>query len=169
MLMLLYRSVLVYFSSPLSVVVVSFIVVLFSLPSFHPAFLSFCLPTFLLSLFPSFLSLLSTFRGNFRRALYPSMRNPCKGILDSEITEPKSWLDVAMIRYGGPFHDAIVDDVKVLLCTLLFFFSLVPYWMTYFQMETSFVTQVRNFGALWSKIEKKLRQNSHLITTEGVS
>ena len=63
--------------------------------------------------------------------------------MDPDVCEPKTWLDVAMVRYGGPFHDATVDNVKTLLCTLLFFCSLVPYWMTYFQMETSFVTQVR--------------------------
>jgi peptide/histidine transporter 3/4 len=51
--------------------------------------------------------------------------------------QPPSFLDHAKFRYGGSFHDSIVDDVKKLGKIILVFLTLVPYWMVYFQVQAS--------------------------------
>ncbi|XP_063875534.1 LOW QUALITY PROTEIN: solute carrier family 15 member 4-like [Scylla paramamosain] len=54
--------------------------------------------------------------------------------------EPR-FLDRAKIRYGGSFHESAVDDVRSLGRLLAVFIALIPYWLVYFQMETSFQAQ----------------------------
>ncbi|KAK4315914.1 hypothetical protein Pmani_012875 [Petrolisthes manimaculis] len=54
--------------------------------------------------------------------------------------EPR-FLDRAKIRYGGSFHESAVDDVRALGKLLSVFTALIPYWLVYFQMETSFQAQ----------------------------
>ncbi|CAH1800457.1 unnamed protein product [Owenia fusiformis] len=52
-----------------------------------------------------------------------------------------SCLDMAKVRYGGSYHESIVDDVKSLGKVLVVFVLLVPYWLVYFQMESTFLMQ----------------------------
>ncbi|XP_042229866.1 solute carrier family 15 member 4-like isoform X1 [Homarus americanus] len=54
--------------------------------------------------------------------------------------EPR-FLDRAKIRFGGSFHESAVDDVRSLGKLLNVFIALIPYWLVYFQMETSFQAQ----------------------------
>lgn len=54
--------------------------------------------------------------------------------------EPR-FLDRAKIRFGGSFHELAVDDVRSLGKLLTVFTALLPYWLVYFQMETSFQAQ----------------------------
>ncbi|XP_050733398.1 solute carrier family 15 member 4-like isoform X2 [Eriocheir sinensis] len=54
--------------------------------------------------------------------------------------EPR-FLDRAKIRYGGSFHESAVDDVRSLWRLFAVFTALIPYWLVYFQMETSFQAQ----------------------------
>ncbi|KAL5017669.1 hypothetical protein ScPMuIL_007258 [Solemya velum] len=57
------------------------------------------------------------------------------------IVSKPSFLDYAKVRFGGSFHDVLVDDVKKLWQILCVFLSLVPYWVVYYQMETTFLVQ----------------------------
>ncbi|XP_063971234.1 solute carrier family 15 member 4-like [Lytechinus pictus] len=52
-----------------------------------------------------------------------------------------TFLDMAKKRYGGSFHDSMVEDVKSLKKVIGVFLVLVPYWMVYFQMQSTFVLQ----------------------------
>ncbi|XP_071518044.1 solute carrier family 15 member 4-like isoform X2 [Panulirus ornatus] len=54
--------------------------------------------------------------------------------------EPR-FLDRAKVRFGGSFHESAVDDVRSLGKLLNVFTALIPYWLVYFQMETSFQAQ----------------------------
>ncbi|KAJ8312562.1 hypothetical protein KUTeg_009935 [Tegillarca granosa] len=54
---------------------------------------------------------------------------------------PSGWLDYAKYRYGGSFHESAVDDVKKLGKILCVFITLIPYWIVYSQMETTFLLQ----------------------------
>lgn len=58
-----------------------------------------------------------------------------------ETPQPSSFLDHAKFRFGGTYHDNDVDDVKQLGKILVVFAALVPYWMVYYQMETTFLIQ----------------------------
>ncbi|XP_047489838.1 solute carrier family 15 member 4-like isoform X1 [Penaeus chinensis] len=64
-------------------------------------------------------------------------RNPAASPLQ---LEPR-FLDRAKIRFGGSFHESAVDDVRSLGKLLNVFTALIPYWLVYFQMETSFQAQ----------------------------
>ncbi len=55
--------------------------------------------------------------------------------LVEEIDIQPSCLDRAKLRYGGSFHDSIVEDVKVLGRITCVFLALVPYWIVYFQVS----------------------------------
>ncbi|XP_035228059.1 solute carrier family 15 member 4-like, partial [Stegodyphus dumicola] len=52
-----------------------------------------------------------------------------------------SWLDMAKVRFGGKFHESAVEDVKSLSTIIIVFISLIPYWMLYFQMQSTFLAQ----------------------------
>ncbi|XP_076452782.1 solute carrier family 15 member 4-like [Babylonia areolata] len=53
----------------------------------------------------------------------------------------RNFLDNAKHRYGGIFHDSIVEDVRQLKKILAVFAVLIPYWLVYFQMQTTFLIQ----------------------------
>ncbi|KAK7065605.1 hypothetical protein SK128_017474, partial [Halocaridina rubra] len=63
--------------------------------------------------------------------------------------EPR-FLDRAKIRFGGSFHESAVDDVRSLGKLLNVFTALLPYWLVYFQMETSFQAQGLHMRFDWS-------------------
>lgn len=46
----------------------------------------------------------------------------------------KSWLDRAMMKYGGSFLDTDVEEVKTILKIMVIFAILIPYWVIYFQV-----------------------------------
>lgn len=46
----------------------------------------------------------------------------------------KSWLDRAMMKYGGSFLDTEVEEVKTILKIMVIFAILIPYWVIYFQV-----------------------------------
>ncbi|GAB1608135.1 solute carrier family 15 member 4-like [Argonauta hians] len=58
-----------------------------------------------------------------------------------DVMHKKSFLDFSKVRYGGRFHDSLVNDVKALGKVFIFFLALIPYWVVYFQMETTFLVQ----------------------------
>ncbi|XP_064612168.1 solute carrier family 15 member 4-like [Liolophura sinensis] len=60
---------------------------------------------------------------------------------NSRGTARVGFLDRAKMQYGGRFTDGIVEDVKSLLKILCVFVFMVPYWMVYYQMETTFYIQ----------------------------
>ena len=60
---------------------------------------------------------------------------------DSNSYNKISWLDNAKIRYGGRFDDNQVDDIKSLKRIIILFAILVPYWLVYFQIETTYLIQ----------------------------
>lgn len=43
-------------------------------------------------------------------------------------------LDRAKLRYGGSFEEQLVDDVGKLGKVVLIFFTMVPYWLVYYQV-----------------------------------
>lgn len=53
----------------------------------------------------------------------------------------KSWLDYAMMKYGGSYLDTDVEEVKTIARIMLIFATLVPYWTIYFQMNSTFLLQ----------------------------
>ncbi|CAF1244094.1 unnamed protein product [Rotaria sordida] len=61
----------------------------------------------------------------------------------SSTTSNQSWsfLDYAKIPNQGRFIDRIVDDIKSLRRIILVFLLLIPYWLVYFQIETTFLVQ----------------------------
>lgn len=71
------------------------------------------------------------------RRLHPDTNHP----QDKRQDMPKCFLDYAKFRYGGSYHDSSVDDVKQLFRIMLMFAALLPYWIAYFQMETTFLLQ----------------------------
>ncbi|XP_076108625.1 solute carrier family 15 member 4-like [Mytilus galloprovincialis] len=68
-------------------------------------------------------------------------RKPSSSLGDDAIEQPSSCLDFAMYRYGGNFQEGTVNEVKKVLKIICVFLTMVPYWMVYFQMETTFLLQ----------------------------
>ncbi|CAL4174035.1 unnamed protein product, partial [Meganyctiphanes norvegica] len=66
--------------------------------------------------------------------------------------EPR-FLDRAKVRFGGSYQEAAVDDVRTLGTLIVVFMSLIPYWLVYFQMETSFQAQGLHMHFETSKFE----------------
>ncbi|XP_054717561.1 solute carrier family 15 member 4-like [Uloborus diversus] len=58
-----------------------------------------------------------------------------------EVINRPSWLDMAKVRYGGKYHESVVEDVKSLKAILIVFIILIPYWLLYFQMQSTFQAQ----------------------------
>ncbi|CAF4454763.1 unnamed protein product, partial [Adineta steineri] len=58
-------------------------------------------------------------------------------------TSGQSWsfLDYAKISNQGKFLDRVVDDIKSLRRIIIVFLLLIPYWLLYFQIETTFLVQ----------------------------
>lgn len=94
--------------------------------------------------------------GSAIMAVFAILKEACKsnhrhksGINNSEITSstvrsfgpPPSWLDMAKVQYGGKFHEVVVEDVKTLGRVMMVFIALIPYWLLYFQMQTTFLVQ----------------------------
>ncbi|XP_064620190.1 solute carrier family 15 member 4-like [Lineus longissimus] len=59
----------------------------------------------------------------------------------SSEAQPQGLLDYAKSRYGGSFHDNDVEEVRSLGKTVLIFVTMIPYWIGYYQMETTFLMQ----------------------------
>ncbi|CAE1313195.1 SLC15A3_4 [Acanthosepion pharaonis] len=70
-----------------------------------------------------------------------SLTSYCQTENSVSVQYQPSFLDWAKIRHGGHFHDSLVDDIKALGKVIVFFFFFVPYWMVYFQIETTFLLQ----------------------------
>ncbi|CAL1539232.1 unnamed protein product [Lymnaea stagnalis] len=67
-----------------------------------------------------------------------------QGYVNEQLTiveEKIGFLDHAKHRHGGIFHNSLVDDVKKLGMILAVFAVLIPYWIVYFQMQTTFLFQ----------------------------
>ncbi|ELU04156.1 hypothetical protein CAPTEDRAFT_167732 [Capitella teleta] len=75
---------------------------------------------------------------------------------------PEGCLDRAKLRFGGSFHDNCVDDVRSLGRVLLVFLAIIPYWIVYFQMETTFIVQGLHMKLDFDKNDSKKSQE---ITT----
>ncbi|CAF1488783.1 unnamed protein product [Adineta steineri] len=58
-------------------------------------------------------------------------------------TSGQSWsfLDYAKISNQGKFLDRVVEDIKSLRRIIIVFLLLIPYWLLYFQIETTFLVQ----------------------------
>ena len=52
----------------------------------------------------------------------------------------KSWLDRAMMKYGGSYLDTDVEEVKTVSKIMTIFLIIIPYWTIYFQVRSSSVT-----------------------------
>ena len=63
-----------------------------------------------------------------------SCRSNLETLLNPINDEPTSCLDHAKVRYGGSFHDNMVDDVKALGKIVCVFAAMIPYWTVYFQV-----------------------------------
>ncbi|KAL9981184.1 hypothetical protein ACROYT_G009854 [Oculina patagonica] len=53
----------------------------------------------------------------------------------------KSWLDRAMMKYGGSYLDTDIEEVKTIGKIIVIFVILIPYWAIYFQMNSTFLLQ----------------------------
>ncbi|KAK3703597.1 hypothetical protein QZH41_019140 [Actinostola sp. cb2023] len=63
----------------------------------------------------------------------------CPGL--EEVMPIRSWLDRAMCKYGGSYLDSEVLEVKTLGRISVMFLMLIPYWMIYYQMNSTFLLQ----------------------------
>nr|AKN21491.1 slc15a-5 [Schmidtea mediterranea] len=59
----------------------------------------------------------------------------------SESTSDILFLDRSKIRFGGKFSEDDVEDVRKFSTTLILIAFIIPYWLLYFQMETTYMKQ----------------------------
>ena len=52
-----------------------------------------------------------------------------------------SLIDLAMERFNGPYPDALVDEVRILLRLVPVQLSFASFWVLYYQLLSSFITQ----------------------------
>ncbi|XP_003738478.1 solute carrier family 15 member 4 [Galendromus occidentalis] len=71
----------------------------------------------------------------------------------------RQWLDAAKIEFGGRFDNELVEDVKQLKFVLGVFALLIPYWVVYFQMQTSFQEQGLHMRLLPSSMFAPINQS----------
>jgi len=79
----------------------------------------------------------------------------------------KSWLDRAMVKYGGSYLDTDVEEVKTVSKIMAIFVILIPYWAIYFQVSSSSVAgnymwHERAFSCLAVTVGLKKTLNSNL-------
>ena len=55
----------------------------------------------------------------------------------------KSWLDRAMMKYGGSYLDTDVEEVKTVGKIMVVFVILIPYWAIYFQVIDSSLESIQ--------------------------
>lgn len=51
------------------------------------------------------------------------------------------WLDMALVAYGGTFMDSEVNELRALKKAVVFCLLLIPYWMIYTQLYSTFILQ----------------------------
>ncbi|XP_050408235.2 solute carrier family 15 member 4 [Patella vulgata] len=73
---------------------------------------------------------------------------------EADNEEEIKFLDHAKHRHGGIYHDSIVDDVRDLKKIICVFIVLIPYWVVYFQMQTTFLLQGLHMRLLFKDSEK---------------
>jgi len=60
----------------------------------------------------------------------------------SLFSSPESdWLDVAMVNYGGTFLESEVNELRAMRKVVVLSFLLIPYWMIYSQLYSTFILQ----------------------------
>lgn len=57
------------------------------------------------------------------------------------------WLDMALVSYGGTFMDSEVNELRALKKAVLFCLLLIPYWMIYTQLYSTFILQGLHLNA----------------------
>ena len=68
--------------------------------------------------------------------IYPTL--PVSSTSGNCAVRPRGMLDYAKSRFGGEFHDHVVEDVRVLGKILIVFLAIIPYWTVYFQVSELF-------------------------------
>eukprot|EP00112_Aurelia_sp_Birch-Aquarium-sp1_P018553 Seg444.10 transcript_id=Seg444.10/GoldUCD/mRNA.D3Y31 product="Solute carrier family 15 member 4" protein_id=Seg444.10/GoldUCD/D3Y31 len=54
---------------------------------------------------------------------------------------PRSWIDYAMTKHGGTYEESEVQEVKYLFSVVALFLCLIPYWIVYAQIYSTFYYQ----------------------------
>lgn len=76
----------------------------------------------------------------------------------------KSWLDRAMMKYGGSYLDTDVEEVKTIGRIIVIFAILIPYWAIYFQVQL--ISFVYNSITVWrTTVSLKCNSISMFIKT----
>ena len=54
---------------------------------------------------------------------------------EEQVHMPNSWLDYAMVQYGGTYSESDVLEVRALSKVTLMFAMFIPYWVIYAQVK----------------------------------